>query len=148
MFTAPCSVSNEPSSVKWPATRYLKTVSWRNHPEKLTTLWPQSISFCPKINIPSSYFSILMLNCFKYFRTSVWQLCDSCQIHDLINFQNNLTWFDSNTAGISLDSRLNYSKITPSYAKNLFYSLGSCTENFPLIHISSILSVNFTSPVA
>ena len=30
-------------------------------------------------------------------------------------FQNNLTW-PSNTAGISLDSRLEYSKITHRYA--------------------------------
>ena len=35
----------------------------------------------------------------------------------LIDFQNNLTWPDSNTAWISLDSRLKYSKITHRYAK-------------------------------
>ena len=62
LLTAPGSVSNEPGSVTWLATKYLKTVSWRNHTEKLTTLWPQNISFWPKINIPSSYFTILMLN--------------------------------------------------------------------------------------
>ena len=28
------------------------------------------------------------------------------------------------------------------------YSIGSCTDNFPLIYTSSILPVNFTSPVA
>ena len=65
LITAPGSVSNEPGSVTWQATKYLKTVSWRNHTEKLTTWWPQNISFWPKINIPSSYFTILMLNCLE-----------------------------------------------------------------------------------
>ena len=65
LITAPGSVSNEPGSVTWLATKYLKTVSWRNHTEKLTTWWTQNISFWPKINIPSSYFTILMLNCLE-----------------------------------------------------------------------------------
>ena len=65
LITAPGSVSNEPGSVTWLATKYLKTVSWRNHTVKLTTMWPQNISFWPKINIPSSYFTILMLNCLQ-----------------------------------------------------------------------------------
>ena len=65
LITAPGSVSNEPGSVTWLATKYLKTVSWKNYTEKLTTLWPQNISFWPKINIPSSYFTILMLNCLE-----------------------------------------------------------------------------------
>ena len=65
LITAPGSVSNEPGSVTWLATKYLKTVSWRNHTEKLTTLWTQNTSFWPKINIPSSYFIILMLNCLE-----------------------------------------------------------------------------------
>ena len=65
LITAPGSVSNDPGSVTWLATKYLKTVSWRNHTEKLTTLWPQNISFWPKINIPSAYFTILMLNCLE-----------------------------------------------------------------------------------
>ena len=65
LITAPGSVSNEPGSVTWLATKYLKTVSWRNHTEKLTTWWPQNISFWPKTNIPSSYFIILMLNCLE-----------------------------------------------------------------------------------
>ena len=65
LITAPGSVSNEPGSVTWLATKYLKTVSWRNHTEKLTTWWPQNIAFWPKINIPSSYFTILMLHCLK-----------------------------------------------------------------------------------
>ena len=118
LITAPGSVSNEPGSVTWLATKYLKTVSWRNHTEKLTTWWPQNISFWPKINIPSSYFTILMLNCLKILSisslTAMWQLSDSWPNQ----FQNNLnlTW-PSNTAGISLDSRLEYSKITHRYAK-------------------------------
>ena len=62
LITAPGSVSNDPGSVTWQATKYLKTVSWRKHTEKLTTLWPQNISFWSKI-IPSLHFSILMLNC-------------------------------------------------------------------------------------
>ena len=115
LITAPGSVSNEPGSVTWLATKYLKTVSWRNHTEKLTTLWPQNISFWLKINIPSSYFTILMLNCLENtLKNPVWQLCDSCQILDLINFKT--TW-PSNTVGISLDSRLEHSKITHRYAK-------------------------------
>ena len=65
LITAPGSVSNEPGSVTWLATKYLKIISWRNPTEKLTTLWPQNISLWPKINIPSSYFAILMLNCLK-----------------------------------------------------------------------------------
>ena len=40
------------------------------------------------------------------------------KLFDLINFQNKLTWPNSNTAGIRLDSRLTYSKITHRYAKN------------------------------
>ena len=65
LITAPGSVSNEPGSVTWLATKYLKTVSWKNHTEKLTTWWAQNISFWLKINIPSSYFTILMLNCLE-----------------------------------------------------------------------------------
>ena len=149
LITAPGSVSNEPGSVTWLATKYLKTFSWRNHTEKLTTLWPQNTSFWPKINTPSSNFYCFNAKLLrKYSQTPVWQLCDNCQILDLINFPNNLTWPNSNTAGISLDSRLEYSKITHMYAKKTLHSLGSCTEKFPLIKISSILSVNFTSTVA
>ena len=33
LITAHGSVSNEPGSVTWLATKYLKTVSWRNHTE-------------------------------------------------------------------------------------------------------------------
>ena len=62
-ITAHSSVDNKPGSVTWLATKYLKTVSRRNHTEKLTTAWPQNISFWPKIYISSSYFTISMLNC-------------------------------------------------------------------------------------
>ena len=34
LITAHGSVSNEPGSVTWQATKYLRTVSWRNHTEK------------------------------------------------------------------------------------------------------------------
>ena len=131
LITAPGPVSNQPGSITWLATKYFKTVSWRNYTKKLT-LWPQNWSFWPKINIPSSYYTILMLNCLENtFKLQFWQLCDSCQIPDLINFQNNLTWPNSNTAGISLDSRLKYRKITHRCAKKPLQSLGSCTKNFP-----------------
>ena len=62
---------------------------------------------------------------FHYFnaklfgKTPVWQLCDSSQMFDLIKFQNNSTWPDYNSAGISLDSWLKYNKITHRYAKKL-----------------------------
>ena len=68
----------------------------------------------------------------------MWQLSNSWPNQ----FQNNLTW-PSSTAGISLDSRLEYSKLLTGMLKFL-HSLGSCAENFPLIQISSILSVIFT----
>ena len=38
LITTHGSVSNEPISVTWLATKYLKTVNWRNHTEKWTTL--------------------------------------------------------------------------------------------------------------
>ena len=81
LITAPGSVSNEPGSVTWLATKYLKTVSWRNHTEKITPLCPQITSFWPKINIPSSYFTISMLNCLEILWnscvTAMWQLSNS-----------------------------------------------------------------------
>ena len=43
----------------------------------------------------------------------MWQLSNSWP-----NFQNHLNWPNSITAGINLDSRLKYSKITHRYAKN------------------------------
>ena len=119
LIIAPGSVSNEPGSVTWLATKYLKTVSWRNHTEKVTTLWPQNITFWLKITIHSififHYFNAKLLGI--YSQTSFWQLCDSWHI-DLINVQNNLTWPNSHSAGISLDSRLKNSKITHRYAKD------------------------------
>ena len=117
LITAPGSVSNEPGSVTWLATKYLKTVSWRNHTEKLTALWQQNISFWPKINIPSSYFTILILNClentlkFDSYVTAVKFLTKSI-------FKP--TWFDlipTLLEWISLDSRLKYSKTTHRYSK-------------------------------
>ena len=65
------------------------------------------------------YFNAKLLG--RYSQTPVWQLCDSCQIIDLINFQN--TWPDSNSAGISLDSRLKYNVITHRYAKSFPFTL-------------------------
>ena len=62
LITTHGTVSNEHGSVTWLATKYLKTVSWRNHTEELTT---QNITFWPKINIPYSYLTILMLNCLE-----------------------------------------------------------------------------------
>ena len=97
LITAPGSVSNEPGSVTWLATKYLKTVSWRNHTENLTTLCLQNISFWPKINISSSYiyFNILMLNCLE----NTLKLQFDSYVTP-VNFQNNLTGPNSNTAGI------------------------------------------------
>ena len=82
-ITAHGSVSNEPGSVTWLATKYLKTVSWRNHTEILTTLRPQNISFWAKINsiFIFHYFDAKLLG--KYSQTPVWQLCE---ILDLIQF--------------------------------------------------------------
>ena len=45
LITAPGSVSNEPGSVTWLAIKYLKSVSCRNHTEKITILCPQNITF-------------------------------------------------------------------------------------------------------
>ena len=66
----------------------------------------------------------------KYSQTPVWQLCDSFQILDLVNFQNNPTWPNSNTAGISLDSWLKYSEITHRYTKD------------PTIHLVLVLKTS------
>ena len=65
LMTAHGSVSNEPGSVTWLATKYLKAVSWRNHTEKITLLWSHNISFLPKFIIPTSYLIISMLNCLE-----------------------------------------------------------------------------------
>ena len=122
----------------------LKTVSWRNYTEKLTTWWPQNISFWPKINIPSLYFTFLMLNCLENTLTLQFDSYVTAIRYWPNQFQNNLnlTW-PSNTAGISLDSWLEYSKITHRYAKVAPFTWFLCW-NFLLIQISSILSVIFT----
>ena len=100
------------------SNQVFETVSWRNHTEKLTTLWPQNISFWPKINIPSSYFTILGLNCLE---NTLKLLFDNhvTAVKFLTKLIFKTTWPNSNTAGISLDSRLKYSKITHRYAKKL-----------------------------
>ena len=150
LITAPGSVSSKSGSVSHMTNNQVfENAQLEKSYWKMNYIIPQSIKYWPKINIPSSHFTILMLNYFeKYSQTPVWQLCGSCQILNPINYQNNLTWPNSNTAGVSLDFRLKYSKITHRYAKKLLHSLGSFTDNFPVIQISSILSVNFTSPVA
>ena len=67
LITAYGSVSNEPGSVTWLVTKpsIWKLLVGEITLKKITTLWPQNISFRPKINIPSSYFAILMLNCLE-----------------------------------------------------------------------------------
>ena len=112
LITAPGSVSNEPGSVTWLATKYLKTVSWRNHTENLTTLQPQNISFWPKINISSSYFTILILICLE---NTLKLLFDSCV--KSVKFKTN--WLDQiPTLLESSESWLRYGKITHRYAKD------------------------------
>ena len=101
------------------------------------------MSFWHKINIPSLYFTILMLNCFENTsKTPVWQLSNSCQILDLINFKT--TWLDLPTLLESVQILgWNAVKLLTGMIKYL-HSLGSCAEIFSLIQISSILSVIFT----
>ena len=112
LITAPGSVSNEPGSVTWLATKYLKTVRWRNHTDNLTTLQPQNISFWPKINISSSYFTILILICLE---NTLKLLFDSCV--KSVKFKTN--WLDIiPTLLESSESWLRYSKITHRYAKD------------------------------
>ena len=82
----------------------------------------------------------------KHHETSVWQLCDSCQIIDLINFQN-LTWANSCTPEICLNSGLNTVKLL-TYMQKLSIHLALVLEtSHYLIQILSILSINF-GPVA
>ena len=132
------SVSNEPGLVKWLKTMYSKTV------RKLTTFWPMNISFWPKHWPQHSIFTFHYFNAElhgKYCQTPVWQLCDSCQILNLINFQNNLAWPNSNTAGISLDSRLKYIKLT--YFGYHKFSLQATIDH----HGPSIYSGHYTTSV-
>ena len=66
LITAPGSVSNEPGSVTWLATKYLKTVSWRNHTEKLTTWWAQNLSSTlPEIDPDTAY--VVCISICPYF---------------------------------------------------------------------------------
>ena len=83
-----------------------------------------------------------MLNCLENTLTPVWQLCGSYQILDLINFKT--TWLDLPTLLESVEILgWNTIKLLTGMLKSL-HSLGSCAGNFPLIQISSILSVIFT----
>ena len=86
-----------------------------------------------------------MLNCLgKYSQTPVWQPCDSCQILDLINFKTTSIWLDLPTLlkSVQILGR-NTVKLLTGTLKSL-HSLGSSADDFPLIQISSILSVIFT----
>ena len=86
------------------------------------------------------YFNAKLLG--KYSQTPVWQLGDSCQIFDLINFKT--TWLDLPTLLKSVYVLgWNTVKLITGMLKSL-HSLGSCAENFLLIQISSISSVIFT----
>ena len=90
------------------------------------------------ITLAQTHHSNFVLHCFnakllwKDSQNPVWPLWDSCPILDLINFQNNPNWSNSNTPEISLECALKYSK-----SSHL-----ACIENFPLIRISSIWSVS------
>ena len=70
----------------------------------------------------------------------MWQLSNSWPNY----FQNNLTWPNSNNAGIGLDSRLKYSKITHRYAKDSPFTWFLCWKlpiDTDFIHF---IYVNFT----
>ena len=91
----------------------------KSHWKIKTTLWPQNISIWPKINIPSWYFTISMLNCLANTLNHLFdRYVTAVKCFDLTDFHNNLmTWPNSNTAGICIDSRLKCSIITHRYAK-------------------------------
>ena len=67
LITASGSVSNEPSSVTWLATRQLKkhALRWINHFGKLITVWPQNISIWPKKNL-SIHWTLELKTSHKY----------------------------------------------------------------------------------
>ena len=113
LITAPGSVSNEPGSVTWLATKYFKkihAVSWINHTDKLTTLGAQNVKIWPIINFWFSYFNISMSNCLKKtFKLKFDSCLTAVKFLTWLNFQNNQT---SNIPEISPDSVLKYSKIT------------------------------------
>ena len=79
----------------------IHAVSWRNH----------FIVTTEYIILAKNQHPIFVFHNFKakllgkYSQTP----CDSCQIRDLINFQNNLTRPKSSTTGINLEYRLKYS---------------------------------------
>ena len=70
--------------------------SYRKRVERLITLWQQNTFHWRKISIPSWYLTKTLLNRLEIiFETHVWQLGQSCQIHDLINNQDTQTWPNS-----------------------------------------------------
>ena len=120
LITAPGSVSNEPGSVSWLATKYLITVNCQLEKSnwKINNIVTTEYIIWSKINIPSSYFTISMLNCLENTFKLQFDI-NVTAVKFLIESIFKTTWLDlnSNTAGISLDSSLKYSKITYRYAK-------------------------------
>ena len=83
----------------------------------------------------------------KDFQTEVWQLSDSCQIIDLINHLNNLSWPNSRLLKSVWILCWNTLKLLTCLKKdpiNLVLGL----ENLPLIWILSTLSVSFITSMA
>ena len=74
-------------------------------------------------------------------KTPVWQMCDSCEILNLESIFKT-TWLPTLLESVKILG-WNTLKLLTGMQKSL-HSLGFCTENLPLIQISSILSVNFT----
>ena len=71
---------------------------------------------------------------------------DICQIHYLINFQNNLTWPNS-TLLKSVSIGLKYSKIIYMCEKNRSIHLSPILKKFSFMWFASIVPVNFTNLV-
>ena len=143
LITAHSSVSNEPGSVTWLATNYLKTVSWRNHTEILTTLWHQNIILA-KNQHSSFIFNYFDVNCLE---NTLKLLFDSYVT--AIKFLTWLvfkTWLDLIPILLESVKILGWNTVKLlTGMQTTIHSLASCTENFPLIQISSILSVTFTN---
>ena len=101
-----------------------------NHIEKLTTPGPQNISFWPKINIKSSSFTILMLNCLETTHKRKFDsYVSAMKFLTYLIFKT--TWRpNSNTTEISLDSGMKYSKISHIYAKNMSIHLALVLKTF------------------
>ena len=113
LITAHGSVSNEPGSVTYTSSQVFENCQLGKSHWKINQIVTTEyiiLGWNPQFIFIFHYFNAKLFG--KYYQTPVWQLCVSCQILDLTNFQNNLTWPNSNTAGISLDSRLKYSKVT------------------------------------